>query len=301
MPRDGFLNLLKPPGMTSHDVVAAVRSRLRMQRVGHLGTLDPAAAGVLPISVGRATRLFDYAAGETKGYRAEVTFGLTTDTLDAEGSVTGIGDAGALTRVELLDLLPRFIGDIEQVPPAYSAIQVNGKRLYELARKGEAPVVRPRQVRIDSIALVGFWPGPRARALLDVVCEAGTYLRVLAYDLGCAIGCGAYLTFLLRTRVGRFELPEALILEEVDAASQRGDLLDSVLPMDWPLAHLPASTLAEEDARRFGQGTRVASDIAAAEVVRVYGPGESFLGIGAVSEGQLRPRVVVAGPGESAA
>ncbi len=300
MPRDGFLNLLKPPGMTSHDVVAAVRFRLRMKRVGHLGTLDPAAAGVLPISIGRATRLFDYAAGEAKGYRAEITFGLTTDTLDAEGSVTGVGDASALTRVELLDLLPRFIGDIEQVPPVYSALQVDGKRLHELARKGETPVVKPRRVRIDSIALVGFWPGRRARALIDVVCGAGTYLRVLAYDLGRAIGCGAYLTFLLRTRVGRFELPEALTLEEIDAANQRGDLPDSVLPMDWPLIHLPAASLAEDDARRFGQGTRVASDTAAAEVVRVYGPEESFLGIGAVAEGQLRPRVVMAGPGESA-
>jgi tRNA pseudouridine55 synthase len=301
VPRDGFLNLLKPPGMTSHDVVAAVRSRLRIQKVGHLGTLDPAAAGVLPLSVGRATRLFDYAVGETKSYRAEIIFGLTTDTLDAEGSVTATGDAGALTRVELLDLLPRFTGDIEQVPPAYSAIQVNGKRLYELARKGEAPVVKPRRVRIDSVTLAGFWPGRRARALIDVVCGAGTYLRVLAYDLGHAIGCGAYLSFLLRTRVGRFELADAITLEEMDAAAGRDELADSLLQVDWPLAHLPAATLAEDDARRFGQGTRVAADIAAVEVVRVYGPGESFLGIGAVSEGHLRPRVVVAGPGESAA
>jgi tRNA pseudouridine55 synthase len=310
MPRDGFLNLLKPPGMTSHDAVTFLRSRLRMRRIGHLGTLDPAAAGVLPIAIGRATRLLDYTAGLTKAYRAEITFGATTDTLDADGSATAWGDAGALARPQLLDLLTRFIGDIQQTPPAHSAVQVDGQRLHKLARRGETPAVRPRTVRIDSIDLVGFWPGRRARALMDVVCGAGTYIRSLAADLGELVGCGAYLGFLVRTRAGRFELSDALTLEECQAAFERGELPGLILPPDWPLAHLPEVSLEAAASPRFSQGTPMPIEAPDAESVRVYSPrgtgvspvdesaARRFLGIAAVREGRLRPRVVLSGPGE---
>jgi len=285
--------------MTSHDAVALIRAGLRTRKVGHLGTLDPAAAGVLPLSVGRATRLFDFVAGGGKSYRAEITFGITTDTLDADGLVMGADDCSTLTRVALLDLLPRFVGEIEQIPPAFSAVQVEGKRLHSLARKGEAPTVKARKVRVHSIDLVGFWPGPRARSLVDVVCETGTYIRVLAADLGAAIGCGAYLSFLLRTRSGRFELQDSLTLEECQAAYDQGDPTSRVLPIDWPLQHLAPVELDAANARRFGQGTPALSEEQPAEAVRVYGPSRQLLGIGAVSEGHLRPRVVVAGAEEA--
>jgi tRNA pseudouridine55 synthase len=298
MPRDGFLNLLKPPGMTSHDAVTFLRSRLRMRRIGHLGTLDPAAAGVLPIAIGRATRLLDYTSGASKAYRGEITFGLTTDTLDADGSVTAMGDASALTRPELLTLLERFIGDVQQTPPAHSAAQIDGKRLHTLARRGETPAIKSKTVRIDSIDLVGFWPGSRARALVDVVCSAGTFIRSLAADLGEAIGCGAYLSFLLRTRAGRFELSDALTLEECQTAFERGELPGLILPPDWPLAHLPEVSLDAAASPRFSQGTPMPIEAPDAESIRVYSASRRLLGIAAVKEGRLRPRVVLSGPGD---
>jgi len=306
--RDGFLNLLKPPGMTSHDVVAFVRELLAIRRAGHLGTLDPAAAGVLPIAVGRATRLFAFAAGPDKAYRAETTFGLTTDTLDAEGAVTSVADASSLTRDVLLGLLPRFTGEIEQRPPAFSAARSGGRKLYELARRGAAVAGSPRRVIISRLELVDFQSGPRPRALVDVVCSAGTYLRALAADLGRAAlqgpsgaGCGAYLSFLVRTRVGRFALAEALTLEECREAAGRDALSEAILPLDWPLSHLPAVTVEAGAAVRFAQGTSVLATPPAVAMARAYGPGNRFLGLGSVSaQGQLRPQVVLAGP-ESAA
>ena len=302
MPRDGFLSLVKPPGMTSHDVVAFVRSRLGVRRVGHLGTLDPAAAGVLPAAVGRATRLFRFAGGRDKAYRAEVVFGIETDTLDAEGRVLARRDSGDLTETRLGELLPEFVGEIEQAPPAFSAAQVGGRRLHELARSGSPREGRPKRVRIGEFELVEFVPGESARALIDVVCEAGTYVRVLAAELGRAAGCGAYLGFLVRTRVGRFTLPQSLTLEEFEAACERGEGDTLLLPPDWPLDHLPAVTLDERAARAFLQGSRVRATSSAAWPVRAYGPEKSFLGLGEVmAESQMRPRVVLAAQGSAEA
>lgn len=302
MARDGFLNLLKPPGMTSHDVVALARAHLGIKRVGHLGTLDPAAAGVLPIAIARATRLFQFASGPRKSYRAEVVFGATTDTLDAEGSVVEVGDGGHLTESRVRELLAGFLGEMEQAPPAFSAAQVGGRRLHEFARRGEArPAARSKVVRIAQLELVDFTPGRRPRALIDVVCDTGTYIRVLAADLGRAAACGAYLGFLVRTRAGRFELSESLTLEEFAAACESGDGEIPVLPPDWPLDRLPAVEVGEAGARAFAQGTCVRAAASPAWPVRVYGPGRSFLGLGEVAaRGQLRPRVVLASGGGAA-
>lgn len=300
MAPDGFLNLLKPPGMTSHDVVSLVRARLATARVGHLGTLDPAAAGVLPVSIGRATRLFRFAAGSHKAYRAEVAFGITTNTLDAEGEVVEANDAGGLTEAHLRGLLPQFLGEIEQVPPAFSAAQVGGRRLHELARRGEQREGRPKRVRIEKLELVKFAPGPRARALIDVVCGAGTYVRVLASELGRKANCGAYLAFLVRTRVGRFELSHSLTLEQFEESCESGDGRGVILPLDWPLADLPTVELDARGARAFAQGTSVHAAGAPAWPVKAYGPGGRFLGLGeVVPEGQMRPRVVLVGEGSS--
>jgi len=294
MPGDGFLNLLKPPGMTSHDVVAFVRRALGLRRVGHLGTLDPAAAGVLPVSLGRATRLSRFAAGRDKAYRAQITFGLTSDSFDAEGRVTAISDSSALGRDGLLALTGKFIGEIEQIPPRFSAARVAGERAHALVRRGVSVSLRPRRVRIFELELVAFEPGHRARALFDVVCSAGTYLRTLASDLGEAAGCGAYLSFLVRTRVGRFELSDALTLEELRARCGGDDLGAIMLPPDWPLDHLPVVSLDGDGARRFLQGRSVAAEVNPVPVLRVYGPGLDLLGLGEIAvRGQLQPRVVL--------
>jgi len=294
---DGFLNLLKPPGMTSHDVVALARRHLGLSRVGHLGTLDPAAAGVLPVSLGRATRLFQFAAGPDKAYRAEVVLGITTDTLDAEGRVTGEGDASAVGEEQVRQALAGLIGEITQRPPAYSAVQVNGKRLHALARIGMAGPAPPRRVRITSVALAAFRAGRRATALLDIVCSPGTFVRSLAADLGQAVGCPAYLGFLVRTRAGRFELSEALGLEEFIGAVQAEEVERHVLPPDWPLVHLPAVELDHRRQRIFMHGGRVLTEEKPTPLIQVFGPGSRLLGIGEViSGGQLRPCLVLASP-----
>ena len=295
MPLDGFLNLLKPPGVTSHDVVALVRRHLGIRRAGHLGTLDPAAAGVLPIALGRATRLFQYAAGEDKDYRAEIVFGAATDTLDAEGRVVATADAAALTAARVQQLLAGFTGTIVQTPPSFSAVRMGGKRLHELARSGVAMTGRPRSVQVSSLGLVDFTPGRRARALLDITCSAGTYIRVLAADLGQAAELPAHLRFLVRTRVGRFRLNDALSPEEFAIACSAGEATNIAMPADWPLCHLPAVQLDARGAAGFVAGRRVACGRASGWPLRAYGPGERFLGLGEVlAERQLRPRLVLA-------
>lgn len=295
MPCDGFINLLKPPGMTSHDVVAFVRRQLGLPRVGHLGTLDPAAAGVLPIAVGRATRLFDYVGKRDKAYRADIVFGLTTDTLDAEGRVTSSADASPLSESRLRELLAGLVGEVQQVPPAFSAVQVAGKRLHELARQGVPVTAPPKQVRFLQLDLVEFQPGCRARAVVQVVCSAGAYVRVLADDLGRAAGCGAYLDFLLRTRSGCFTLEEAVGLEELAEACQAGSVEAHLLAPDWPLSDLPRTELEARGAASFVSGSCVLVPTPPASCVRVYDRQGLFLGLGeANSTGQLRPRLVLA-------
>lgn len=289
MAPDGFVNLIKPPGMTSHDVVAFMRRQTGASRVGHLGTLDPAAAGVLPICLGRATRLFHFAQG-TKVYRAEVCFGLTTSTLDAEGEVTSLADASAVTAAAVSAALQDMRGEQEQKPPAFSAARVAGKRLHARARQGEVVSAPARTVQFHALDLLDFRPGPRARALVKVECSAGAYVRVLAEDLGRALGCGASLAFLLRTRAGRFPLSDALTLEEVSACPQ-----EALLPVDWPLAHLPRASLCGRSAVAFLSGTAVLAEGPPAWPVRVYDGHDLFLGLGELAaSGQLRPRLILA-------
>lgn len=214
---DGILNLLKPPGMTAHDVVNFVRRVTGVRKVGHTGTLDPGVAGVLPICVGRATRLAEYIAGEDKAYRAEITFGTTTSTQDSFGEVTGQQDASHLRRGDVAYVLTRFQGEIQQVPPMVSAVKVGGKRLYQLAREG-LEVERPaRTVQIHRLQLLDFRPGPQPVAFVDVVCSKGTYIRTLAADIGAALKVGAHMSYLVRTRSGSFTLEEAATLEELAA------------------------------------------------------------------------------------
>ncbi|SHI43834.1 tRNA pseudouridine(55) synthase TruB [Desulfofundulus thermosubterraneus] len=237
---DGILNILKPPGMTSHDVVAFIRRLMDGGKTGHTGTLDPGAAGVLPVCVGRATRVIQFLPGD-KEYRVEITFGRATSTGDAFGEVVYRGDAAALTSGALEEALRAFMGEIMQVPPMTSAVRHQGKKLYELARQGIEVKRQPRRVHIYSLRLVRMdrTGTPHPRALVDVACSAGTYIRALCTDLGQLLGCGAYMSFLLRTRAGVFSLDEALTLEEVQEFARQGRLSGKLVSLEQALEHLP--------------------------------------------------------------
>ena len=210
----GVLNLLKPPGMTSHDAVAFVRRILGEKRVGHTGTLDPAAAGVLPICVGQATRLAQYLQAGTKEYVAEALFGVETDSGDLLGQTVREAEAGHLTLATIELALPAFRGAIDQTPPMHSAIKVDGQRLYDLARAGKEAVIPVRRVVISRLECTGFEPGDRPRAFLHLECTGGTYVRSLVRDLGRALDAPATMSFLVRTRSGEFVIGEAQTPEE---------------------------------------------------------------------------------------
>lgn len=234
----GFLNINKPLGMTSHDVVARVRRLLRQatgsKKVGHAGTLDPLATGVLIVCLQQATRLSDYVMHGTKQYRAQITLGITTETYDAEGDMTSQVDASHITLADIQTALPQFIGDIDQLPPMYSAIKKDGKKLYELARSGKTIELDPRPVTIHKIDIVE-WQSPTLT--VDVTCSAGTYIRSLAHDLGQALGVGAHLSGLVRTASGLFSLVNAV---ELDALMQDENWQQHIIPPRIALADMPS-------------------------------------------------------------
>ena len=248
---DGLVVIDKPSGMTSHDVVDAVRRRLGERRVGHAGTLDPEATGVLVVGVGRATRLLDLARAEPKSYRAGARFGVTTSTQDAWGEVVARRPA-ALTRADVAAALGRFEGRIQQVPPMVSAVKVGGERLYRKARRGEEVERAARDVVVHRLELVDFRPGQEPEADLVVECSAGTYVRTLIHDLGEALGCGAHMTSLRRTAVGPLGERDAIALEALDEARLR-PLIDAV-------RSLPRVAVDPSGARLVADGRPLALD-----------------------------------------
>jgi tRNA pseudouridine55 synthase len=239
----GVLNIDKPAGMTSHDVVDAVRRILGMQRVGHTGTLDPQATGVLPMCIGRATRIAQYLTLADKEYLMTLCLGVTTDTLDAAGRETGRVEEVRVTRAELEAILPRFTGPIQQVPPLYSAKKVQGERLYQLARRGETVERQPVAVTVHALELLEFTP-PTGR--LRAVCSKGTYARSLCDDIGRALGCGGHLAALTRTRAGRFRIEDAVGLEALETGVREGRLGAILIPIADALAHLPGVRVTVE-------------------------------------------------------
>lgn len=228
---EGFLNLVKPPGMTSHDVVGLVRRQVgKKTKVGHLGTLDPAAAGVLPLAIGRATKLIPTLpdlGDSMKGYLGHVQLGVTTTTDDLEGDVLERREVGGILRPELEKVLQKFRGEISQVPPAVSAIRKDGKRAYERVRDGETVQMEPRTVRIGGLSLRDLWED---RFSIYVCCGSGTYIRSLARDIGNSLGVGGALAFLLRTHSGPFHLENASSLEEVLTEGVESHLKDCDFP-----------------------------------------------------------------------
>ncbi|MDR5695211.1 MAG: tRNA pseudouridine(55) synthase TruB [Armatimonadota bacterium] len=237
---DGILLVVKPIGMTSFDVVSYIRRKLRLRKVGHTGTLDPGASGILVLCLEKATRIAEFLLEKDKEYRFEMTLGKATTTGDAYGDVTFQAERVNISESQLREVLGRFVGEIVQIPPMASAVHVQGKRLYELARKGVEATPPPRKVTIYRLELLKFYPEDPPRALLHIACSKGTYVRRLCLDIGEALGCGAYASFMLRTRIGRFTLDQALTLEEVDDLAARGEIQDHLLSMDEALLDLPA-------------------------------------------------------------
>ena len=283
----GFVNIAKPADMTSSDAVCIVRGVLSRriggrQKTGHLGTLDPLAEGVLPIALGKATALFDFLAFKTKEYIARFTFGRTTDTLD-RGGVFLADEGRAPTEDELKAALPRFFGDVMQVPPAYSAKSVDGKRAYDLARKGVMPELAARPVHIESIELLA---SNGAEFTLRIVCGGGTYIRALARDIAAALGTVAFMSALTRTRSGMFTLEDAVTMDDFRAAPE-----EHIIPAGRALEGLPRLVLDHKEERMIANGVPVPSAYAAGESAAVFSADGGLLGLGQADERGMRLRV----------
>ena len=273
---EGIVSVLKPPGMSSSDVVVDVRRIFGTRRVGHLGTLDPEAAGVLPVCVGRAVRLFDYLVDKQKTYLTEIVFGASTDTQDAQGTVQKTSDR-AVTADELDAALPRFRGTILQKPPMYSALKYNGQKLYDLALKGAEIPDKSREVEILSLERTG--QTGENRFLLSVTCSRGTYIRTLCHDLGAAVGVPAHMGFLLRTASGPFSLDRSRTIAEMEALKAEDRLKDALTCCEDALAFLPRFDLAADRRKPTLNGLPTTTK-APDGVYRFYCGG--FLGIGTV-------------------
>jgi len=279
----GYLVIDKPAGWTSFDVVARARRILGERRIGHAGTLDPAATGVLPLAVGAATKTLEYLNDASKTYLADVTFGVETDSHDADGRVTRVADAERLTAESIEQALTHWRGPIAQIPPMHAAIKVGGRKLYELARRGEEIPRAARAVTLHHLELIE-WEPPTATLLID--CSKGTYIRALARDLGADLGTGAYLSNLVRLRSGPFHLCQALTMAE---------LAESYIPWSWPnlavhpdvpVLDWPALVLDANHARRWRQGSAIApGDGIATGRVRAYDADGEWLGTGHAEPG----------------
>jgi tRNA pseudouridine55 synthase len=292
--RGGVLALDKPAGITSFDAVRQVRRILGERRVGHAGTLDPTATGLLPICVGRTTRFVDYFHAQPKTYHCVVRLGERSDTGDTEGVVTPGGDASALEAAAIRAQLQRFTGEIDQIPPMHSAVRHEGRHLYELARAGEEVVREPRRVTIHSAELVDFRPGVVAEVEIMVVSGKGAYMRVLASDLGDALGTGGLLGWLSRTSYGTLQLASSISLDALEAMD---DPWPALLPPEVAVAHLPQVNLGPAQVQQVRRGQSVwlprtvLPDVAGE--CRIHDPSGELVGIGELNGGLLRPTKVL--------
>lgn len=252
---EGIINVLKPGGMTSHDVVNFIRKHTHTKRVGHTGTLDPGAAGVLPICVGKATKVAEWLAGQDKKYRAELQLGVTTDTQDGFGTVLNKNQVN-ITRGMIEQVMDSFKGTIDQIPPMYSAVKVKGQKLYELARKGLEIERKPRKVNIFDIKIVDIDQNNH-RVLFDVHCSKGTYIRTLCSDIGEKLGCGAYMSFLLRTGSGKFKLEDTVTLEDIEKYSYDNILEELLVPVDIVFDTFPSITIQPNMEKRVLNGNSI--------------------------------------------
>lgn len=276
----GFLNIYKPKGLTSHDVVARLRKITKVRQIGHTGTLDPFATGVLPICIGKATRLIEY-LDDDKEYLATVQFGKNTTTYDLEGEITATFDK-KVTEEDVKNALKAFEGEISQIPPIYSAIKVNGKKLYDYARQGQDIEIKPRKVTISKIELKEFDKTSQS-AKITVACSKGTYIRSIAYDLGAKLGCGGYLTALERTKAGKFQVNTTIKLEDLTEVSQIVENL--INPLD--MLNIPIHNLSENERERVSHGMSICnSDFPDSDIV-ILSYGGRIYAIGKVEQNKI--------------
>jgi len=280
---EGIVTILKPPGMTSSNAVADVRRIFSVKRVGHLGTLDPGAAGALPVCVGRAAKLFDYLVDKEKTYVAEIAFGIETDTQDSYGTVTKTDPERVICAEELRQVLDSFLGEQTQIAPAYSALKVDGRKMYDLAREGIAVPEKVRPITIHGIHYLE--QTGENRFLIEVVCSRGTYIRTLCADIGTALGTVAHMSFLLRTASGPFTLDRAYSVQELEQHKETGTLAQTLVSCEEALGGFPAVVLPPD--RRTPTKNALETYIRHPDgTVRVYSDG--FLGLGEVKNNRLR-------------
>lgn len=299
----GLIALNKPAGFTSHDCVAKMRRLLNTRKIGHGGTLDPAATGVLPIAVGKATRLLQFLP-QDKAYRARIRLGVTTNTDDLEGAIIHTASQINLNREQVADSLQNFVGIIEQVPPMYSAIKRNGKKLYELARKGETVKVPSRTVKIEKLELLNYFPGDFPEIEVNINCSPGTYIRAIARDLGAKLGVGGTLANLIRTKSCGIGLDDSLTFEQLEAQLQNNQF--KLIPPELLLNHLKSTKLTRLEAIRWCQGQAINLSIedesegkilfTTSDYLATYREDNRFLGISVSlnkeTEFKLKPKVV---------
>lgn len=280
---NGIILVDKPKDWTSHDVVAKLRGVLHERRIGHSGTLDPLATGLLVAFVGRATRAVEFAEADSKEYLAGLRLGVSTDTQDITGNI--VAESAALPdEAALREALGRFIGDIEQIPPMYSAIKIGGKKLYELARRGESVERAPRKITVSAIDIAGR---DGDDYILNISCSKGTYVRTLCSDIGEALGCGACMSSLRRTRAGVFSVDDAHSLADIEAAVREGRLSDIILPVDTLFASFPKLTVSQSAAKRLKNGNIIKISAEDGEY-KVYSDSDEFLLLGRVECGKLK-------------
>ena len=283
---NGVINVNKPLGITSHDVVYRLRKILSIKKIGHTGTRDPDAAGVLPMCIGRATKTADMLTAQDKQYIAEVTLGSATDTLDSSGSITETAEVN-VTETDIKNTIADFVGDIEQIPPMYSAIKVDGKKLYELAREGKEIERKPRLVRIDKIDVLNF-DLDNNRFSIKVDCSKGTYIRTLCDDIGRRLKCFAHMSGLTRTRSGRFDISESYTLEQIEDMFSNGDM-SFMTPIDKIFDEYDRLVITGRKAKKMCNGTQISVQGAIeGKTYRVYDEVGNFLTISKAEDGVMK-------------
>lgn len=295
---NGIINVLKPPGMTSHDVVSYIRKILSMKKVGHTGTLDPEAAGVLPICLGKATKAVRYITAKQKSYRANIRFGTVTDTYDSYGQIIKEDKSVVIDRETLENTLKNFTGTIIQKPPVYSAVKIKGKKLYQYALEGKEVQIKERPVEIFELRLIEMLSDKEA--IVDVVCSKGTYIRSLCHDIGEALGCGAHMSQLIRLASSPFSIEDSHTLEEIKAAAEKNRIEDIVTGVDilfrqYKSINIKASAMNSvlNGNPIFEQGVLNGfQGLSESEDVSIYGE-SGFIGTGTVKHDADRQRLYV--------
>jgi len=297
---DGIINVNKPAGWTSHDICTKLRHVLHIRKIGHTGTLDPMATGVLPVCMGKATRIIEYYDKDAKSYHAAMKLGITTDTLDITGEVLETSEYTEVSINAVREAFKAYMGHVTQIPPKYSAIRIDGKRAYDLAREGKAFEIKPREIMVfdNNVTRIDMESG---EIEFDITCSKGTYIRTVCDDIGRTLGCGAVMTGLTRTASGYFRIENAHTIEEIIKAAEEGEetVEKLIIPADVTLEKLGRITLNDNRITAFingnsswSNGYRITEPSEFGEMYRVYGSGR-FLGVAAVEKGSLVPKKVV--------